>query len=185
MSKELQDELTVGGALAYLYPSTILGAEQQELIKAIGRLFGDLGARAPLFLGDWRTSSATFTQATTVTNGVTLDQREALITLQRDLDGDLLRLNVRAFAQQLELRVWLYDSVTWTSLGSATLTTSGASSQWLEQRITITSAQGDDGGDPRPLLVWMEGRTLDTEGRLWQVELEELRLESTDGGELP
>ena len=186
MSKNLQNELGVNGLAAFLYPNIIVGDDWIEVMQAIGRLFGDVGAQAPLFRGDWRTDSLTYTQDTTVTDGITLAQREPIITMERDLAGDTLQVTIRAFMLDCDLRVWLYDSITKTSLGSVVLSTSDFTTpQWTDGKITITSAQGDTGLSPKGLALWCEGKAQDTEARIWTIEAFERRLEAADATLLP
>ncbi len=188
MADQIQAALDLNGIAAYLHPSPLLADDWQEVIAAGGRVFGDLGARAPLWWGTWTTDEVTWTQHNDTAGQLDLDQREAAVTLMRITASDRLLLQAQAFVEACEVRLHIHDIEADTEITTLTLTPSDATPQWVSKVAIITEAEAFDAGAPVLLAVWAEARTTDGEGgsgTLLQLELLEYRLTGSDAGLLP
>lgn len=147
-----------------------------EVQQAQHYLYSQAGARCPLVWrsssAPWTTTSATYTQTDESLIAEDLDRYQNVLRVDRKLDlgsGNVYRIDVRAWMEDMDLQVQVYDTLSNTLLGTVTLSQGAVG--LATQRLDLTAAQAEVGGEPRVLLLMVSGgKTTSTTGKLWLVE---------------
>ena len=135
------------------------------------------GWRVPLLLktlNPYETTSATYTQADSGTDGEDLDQVKVVQLIRPILDAGSLKhqLVVAVYGRDFVVRATAYAPDAAASLGSVEVTRASTSWGWSTGIITITEAAADDGAvgadSPRLIELSLEAKRSTTKAELWQ-----------------
>lgn len=157
-----------------------------EVQQAQHYLYSQSGARCPVMVrgvAPWTTTSGSFTQTDESLAATDLDRYQNTLRCTRPLDlgADTYRIELRAWMEDAELEIQVYDVLSNTLLGTVTLSRGAVG---LDRDVLdLTVAEAETGGQPRVLLIMLSGgRTTSTTGKVWFVQA----LESVaSAGDLP
>lgn len=174
MAKTTPTTYSVPSPQRILAGRPIRSVDWLEVQQAQHYLYSQAGARCPLVWRNtpWTTTSATYTQTDESLIAEDLDRYQSVLRVDRKLDlggGIVYRIDVRAWMEDMDLQVQVYDTLSNTLLGTVTLSQGAVG--LATQRLDLTAAQAEVGGEPRVLLLMVSGgKTTSTTGKLWLVE---------------
>lgn len=191
MSKVIPDDYTDPVLGDYTAFRKIRAADWQTLVNNLNRLYGDLGCDIPSFASPdatptWQTTASTYTQFNDLA-ALGLGNWCPNLTGQRFTlpDATAIQVSVRAFIEDADILVRLYDRATATTLSSVTLT-QDATPTWHEDELTVSAANAVNSSIPRDLILYAEGRARNSRtAKLWQLHAHERILTSADTSLLP
>ena len=165
-------------------------ATYEDLISMPNRLYGDVSFDIP-----GRTSSGSTPILTTTSGTYTQDDDDGgeglggwspCLKSVRYLKatGSEVRLALRAFAQDLRLRLTVFDLSSNASIDTLVLE-AGSTPGWEDDTLSLDEADLTTGGSPLPVIVYLEAQTTDTEGYLWAWHGWEYLLRNGDEALLP
>ncbi len=147
----------------------------EDLVSMPNRLYGDVSfdipgrtstGSSPIFT----TSSVSYTQDDSG-NGEGLGGWSPPLKSVRYLNAtnNEVRLHLRVFAQDLDVRLTVFDLDSNTSIDTVTLS-AGSTPQWVDDTLNLAESDLTSGGVPLPVVVYLEAlstESLGGDGFLW------------------
>lgn len=147
----------------------------EDLVSQPNRIYGDISFDVPGVTSSGSTpilttTSASYTQ-TDDDGGDGLGSWNPCLKSVRYLNStnNEVRLHFRCFAQDLDLRLTVYDPSSNSTVDTLTLS-AGSTPQWVDDTLNLAETDMTSGGDPLPVVLYLEAlstESLGGEGFLW------------------
>lgn len=144
MSRTIPANFTMPGELRLSTGQAIYAADMLDLLEAQNWLLARLGARA----GGVAYDAGGGLSAAATGGPFTLDE-SFVSRLRRDLEGDVVAVGFRCFAENLDVDMHVYrrDDAASTLIATISASTSGSNAQWLTASDTIAIADVCESGN--------------------------------------